>query len=409
MNIYGYTIIGFIALVSLIEVAISVFGLRHMLEISKNLPEKILSFYKEDHVLNALGYQRGKTTINILERLVSITGFIALFYTGIITNYILWIESFTSMQLISALLLFISFGLFFFILELPFTVYNIFFIEKRFGFNKITPGLFIKDLVMNAGLLLLLLTVVLFIVVGLVQFLGDVWWIYSAIFIILLSLFMTYVYPSFIAPIFNSFKPLNNDVLNAKIKDLAEKIGFTLDNIYQMDASKRSTHSNAYLTGFGKKKRIVLFDSLLSNHDEDEIVSILAHEFGHYKLGHIRKNLFASILLIFGCFYFAHALIDISFIYTALGLNESIFAGLFIIYILFSPLNFLISPIFLFLSRRYEYEADQFSVKLTGTPEILKRALVKLHKNNLSNPIPDVLEVILYYSHPPLIDRVDAI
>lgn len=226
---------------------------------------------------------------------------------------------------------------------------------------------------------------------------------------VFLLLVITYVFPTLIAPLFNKFKKLEKGSLKEGIEKMAQKANFAVSDIYQMDASKRSTHSNAYFTGFFKKKRIVLFDTLLERHTDNEIIAILAHEIGHFKLKHILKTLLVNVMMIFIMFYFVSILIDNNFIYDAFAFEKSSYVGLFVIFILFSPINFIITPFLSAMSRKHEYEADKFAKNLTENKKDMSDALIKIHKDNLSNPFPHPLYVKFYYSHPPLIERISEL
>jgi STE24 endopeptidase len=260
-----------------------------------------------------------------------------------------------------------------------------------------------------AALSFLVMVIVLSAVIGLINSAGPYWWVYAACFTAAFSLFLTYIYPTLIAPLFNKFEVLEEGALKDQIITLARKIRFPITGIFKMDASRRSSHSNAYFTGFGKKKRIVLFDTLLEEHENDEILSILVHEMGHYQLRHIRKMLSLSIILMFVGAYIIGLLIDRNFVYQAFGFEKSIYIGLFVIAIMVSPVTFVFTPLFSGLSRKHEYEADQFALKHTGMRETMLRTILKLHKDNLSNPLPHPLYARFYYSHPTLLDRLRSI
>lgn len=308
-----------------------------------------------------------------------------------------------------AMIFFLGYQILFSIIDLPFTLYNTFVVERKFGFNKMTIPLFIRDTIIGAFISVVILGIIFFVLTFLIDEAGSLWWFYSALFISAFSFIMSYLYPTFIAPLFNKFKTLENDNLKASIMEMSKKADFPLVNIFQMDASKRSTHSNAYFTGFGKKKRIVLFDTLIEKHSPDEIVSILAHEIGHFKLGHIKIMMAVSVISIFTIFYICGQLINQPFIYNSLGFEQSIFIGLFIISLILSPAGFILKPISSLFSRKHEFEADAFAIKQTEDAELMKNTLIKLHGDNLSNPLPHDILVFFHYSHPPLLQRIERI
>ncbi|EGB16414.1 Ste24 endopeptidase [Pseudodesulfovibrio mercurii] len=296
------------------------------------------------------------------------------------------------------------------ILGLPFEIYHTFGLEKRFGFNTTTPATFVLDRVKG---LVLAAIIGGALVAGILVFLdktGPYAWLLCWGFAVLLSLGLTYVAPTWILPLFNKFTPLEDDELRDKLEAFADKAGFELTGIFVMDGSKRSTKGNAFFTGFGKRRRIALFDTLIKEMDADEIVAVLAHEVGHAKLGHIKKRLVTGVLKAGAIFYLMSLFLDSEGLFAAFGMQDmSLYAGLVFFVLLYTPLSLILSVAANAMSRKHEFEADAFAARTTGRPETMISALKKLSVSNLSNPTPHPLTVWLEYSHPPVLARIRAL
>ncbi len=296
------------------------------------------------------------------------------------------------------------------LISLPFSLYNTFSIEKRFGFTNQTLSLWATDLIKSLILNTLLLGFLLYVLLWLILALPDLWWLAGWIFVLLFSLFLLYISPYVIEPLFNKFKPLKDTSLEGRIKEVMAKIDLKINRVFSMDASKRSSHSNAYFTGIGHVKRIVLFDTLLANHEDDEIIAILAHEAGHWKKKHILKMLALSQIIGLIGFYLAHKLTAGDFLAEIFKLDiPTIHAKLLLVVFIGTLALFLLKPLMAYISRRYEVEADNFALQLTGLPGPMANALIKLGKDNLANLHPHPLYAAVYYSHPPLVQRVKRI
>ena len=290
------------------------------------------------------------------------------------------------------------------LLHLPFSLYRTFGLESRFGFNRTTAPLFLVDRIKGATLAALLGIPLLYALFWIINALPGFWWLIGFAGCMALMIAMTVLYPAFIDPMFNKFTPMPEDKLKTRIEALLAKCGFQSGGLYVKDASRRSTHGNAYFSGFGKVKRIVFFDTLLQNHTPEEIVSILAHELGHYKLGHIWQRMAEAAVLTFAGF----AVLDWAFsggLARAFGLVED--HGLILIGVMITaePILHLLSPLTSFLSRRAEYQADHFA-KLANGAEPMISALTKLSRDNLSTLTPDAVYALFYYSHPPVPLRI---
>jgi len=303
------------------------------------------------------------------------------------------------------------------ILSIPFSLYREFVVEKKFGFSKMTFKLWIIDY-LKEGILSIILSALLTIVAS-IFFVKcpSSWWFILAAVLICFTFIMQIIYPKFIAPLFNKFSPLEEGELKDKLSDLLQKTGFVSDGIFIMDASKRSGHSNAYFTGFGKSKRIVLFDTLTKTLTADELVAVLGHELGHFKLKHILKRLIFTIPLEFVLLFALYKLAQFTDLYTGFGfanitaqnVSSVQFIGLFLAILIYGSISEIISPITNIFSRKDEYEADKFSVEHCNNKEDLISALIKLNSDNLSELLPPKLYVFWNFSHPTLIERIAAL
>jgi STE24 endopeptidase len=295
-------------------------------------------------------------------------------------------------------------------LSLPFEAYHTFVLEKRFGFNTTTPATFILDRIKGMGLTALIGTV---LVAAILLFLGEAGpyaWLLCWGFSVVVSLALTYVAPTWILPLFNKFTPLEPGELRDKLERYAAREGFELSGIFVMDGSKRSTKGNAFFTGFGRRRRIALFDTLIRDMTPDEITAVLAHEVGHARLGHIRKRLVTGILKAGAIFWLMSLFLDSAPLFAAFGMeHHSIYAGLVFFVLLYTPLSLVLSVAANHVSRKHEFQADAFAARTTGRAGDMISALKKLSASNLSNLTPHPLTVWLEYGHPPVLDRVRAL
>ena len=294
-------------------------------------------------------------------------------------------------------------------LDLPFSLYQTFVLEEKYGFNKTTPKTFILDILKSWGLVALLGSILFSGILWFFEYAGPLAWLYCWIVLTLFQLFLLFIAPVVIMPIFNKFVPLEEGELKTAIREYAEQQGFKMKGIFSMDGSKRSTKSNAFFTGFGGFRRIVLFDTLIEKHTVDELVSILAHEIGHYRKKHIFKSLLISILTTGLMFFILSLFINNKDLFAAFGMQEtSIYASLFFFGFLYAPIEMVVGILGNILSRRHEYEADAYAIETTRKPQAMITALKKLSVDNLSNLTPHPWKVFLDYSHPPVLDRIRA-
>ena len=280
-------------------------------------------------------------------------------------------------------------------------------IEERYGFNTRTRKTWLSDQAKSIVLMAVLGSALLAVLFFMVQQTAQTWWLWVWLVFTGFQLLMTVLYPTLIAPLFNKFTPIEDPALVTGIERLAEGEGLGIRGIFQMDASRRSRHTNAYFSGLGKTKRIVLFDSLIASHDREEILAVLAHEIGHFKKNHIRKQITILSAVSLGLFYLASLLLGWEALYQAFGFSVMpAYVGLFLLGILWEPIGFFLGPLGMAISRKFEREADDYGVRVIGSADALIRALKNMAKDNLSNLYPHPLYVTLHYSHPPLLERV---
>jgi STE24 endopeptidase len=292
------------------------------------------------------------------------------------------------------------------IITTPFSFYQNFIIEEKYGFNKSTKRLFFIDKIKGWILSILIGGGILAIIVWFYQKTGDSFWLYSWVFIGVFTIFMTMFYSSLIVPLFNKQTPLEEGELKSSIKKFADKVGFKLDEIFVIDGSKRSTKANAYFSGFGAKKRIVLYDTLINDLEKNEIVAVLAHEIGHYQKKHVFINMILSLLLTGMTLFILSLFINNSGLSEALSVSiPSFHIGLIAFGILYSPISEITGILMNFISRKFEYQADDYAKNKFNGADLIS-SLKKLSKNSLSNLTPHKASVFVHYSHPTLLQRV---
>lgn len=295
------------------------------------------------------------------------------------------------------------------ILEIPFSLYSTFVIEARFGFNKMTLKLYLLDTLKGVLLGSVLGLPLLLGVLWLMERMGANWWIYVWTVWVSFSLLLLFIYPSFIAPLFNKFKPLEDASLKARIEALLHKCGFTAQGLFVMDGSKRSTHGNAYFTGFGKTKRIVFFDTLIERLTPNEIDAVLAHELGHFKRRHVIKRIALTFAVSLGFLWLLAQMMKADWFYAGLGVStQSTAMALMLFFMVLPVFTFLLQPIGSAYSRKHEFEADAYAAQQTASSDLVT-ALVKLYQDNAATLTPDPLYSTFYSSHPPAMVRISRL
>ena len=296
------------------------------------------------------------------------------------------------------------------IISLPFDIYHTFVIEERFGFNKTTLKTFVLDMVKGLALGAAIGGPLFAGILAFFQYAGPLAWLWCWMAVTVFSLAVQFIAPIWIMPLFNKFTPLETGGLRDRILSFAEKVSFPVSNIFVMDGSRRSSKSNAFFTGFGRHRRIALFDTLIEKHTQDQLVAVLAHEIGHYKLKHVLTGTVISIAHNGLLFFLLSLFLNTRGLFDAFYMDHmSIYAGLLFFGLLYAPAEFILSIIMSWVSRKNEYAADRFAAVHTGRPLDLASALKQLSADNLSNLRPHPLQVMLHYSHPPVLQRINAL
>ena len=398
-----YLVIYFVS--SAAELIVEVVNVKNLKKYETLVPEPFHGIIDQEELGKINRYTIDKTNLALVGTIASKVVFLIIILSGLLP----WlVEILKDVPFVLAGLIFFAIpGLLEALVGLPFDYYHIFRIEERYGFNTSTLKIWISDLFKSLLLTIILGTILISLLMLMVRYAGDIWWIWAWLIFFSFQILMSILYPTLIAPIFNKFTPVDKTELAEKIRSLAEKEHLTIKGVFQMDAAKRSRHSNAYLSGLGKAKRIVLFDTLIESHEDDEILAVLAHEIGHLKRNHIKKMLIMIGIASFILFYLASEMITWDIMYRSFAFSTmTLYAGLFLISVLWEPLGFFLSPISMAISRRFEREADRhLSGTLKSTAPLIS-ALKKMARDNLSNLRPHPLYVWLNYSHPPLLERI---
>lgn len=389
-----------------LERILSILNMRHS---TQPIPDILSGIYGEEKYTRQQSYFRTNVRLGMVS---SVCSFLLTFGLFVFKGFA-WIDGLarmcTSNELLVSLLFFLFFGILSALVGLPFQIYDTFVVEERFGFNKVTPKLFILDRLKGWMLSILISGLLLTAVIFIYQLLPDYFWLVAWAVVSAFSLFMSLFYSELIVPLFNKQTPLPEGELRSAIEAFANKTGFSLKNIYVIDNSKRSTKANAYFTGWGKKKRIVLYDTLIDLMSTDEIVAVLAHEIGHNKYKHTIKHIVVSLLTNLLMFYLLGLVLKYDVFAQAAGCEKASFhVNMLVFGVLYTPLSLLMGLAGNVLSRSNEFQADAF-VKENGMADALVSALKKLSAQSLSNLTPHPAYVFFNYSHPTLYERVKAL
>jgi len=385
---------------------------RNILFIKKNrkvVPKKFSNIITNDEYIHTNNYNISKLKFQFISSISSLIFILLLTFGGVINFLTKSVINITDINSLGAVLLGIAFIIISEIIDIPFAIYSTFKIEAKYGFNNTTKKTFILDFFKSLVLSIILISIIFSLIVIIVENFSSYWWLYSFISILIFQIILFFLYPTLIAPLFNKFKPLTDEKFKKPIEKLLKKVEFESKGLMVMNASLRSTHGNAFFTGFGKNKRIVFFDTLLDTITPNEMEAILAHELGHAKLGHIKKGLLVTTILSFFSFYILGLTYNSNSFFLGHGLNElTIYSKIFLFYVVSSYYIFFMRPIFSYTSRKREFEADDFSIKHTNGKYMIS-GLIKLAKDNSSNLTPDPLYSKYYYSHPPISERLDSL
>ncbi len=407
MNIFLFLIILFLILSWLLDFVSNRLNIKNMSDV---LPEEFEGYYDKEKYKKSQSYLKDKTKFStISSTIMIIVEIVFILFAGF--NYIdIFARSFNFGEIGSGLIFITVLFVLLNIIQIPFSAYNTFVIEEKYGFNKTTIKTFILDIIKS---------LILTLVIGLPIFALIIWffmkystyaWLYVAISVILFELLITFIAPVFIMPLFNKYTPLEDGELKTELENYAKEQNFKMKGLYKMDGSKRSTKTNAFFTGFGKFRRIVLFDTLIQKHTTQELVSVLAHEMGHYKKRHIHKFMIMSFINTFILFFILSFFIGNQYLFDAFSMqNISIYGAIVFFGFLYTPISEILSIVQNVISRKYEYEADRYSVTTYKNPKSMIEALKKLSVDNLTNLTPHKFKVFIEYSHPPVLDRIKAI
>ncbi len=407
MNIYLIVILAILAGQYLISLYVESLNIGHA---APGLPEEFRGYYDEQKYRTSQQYLKDSTRFFLIKEA---------FFTAVVVFFILaggfnlvdlYVRQYAGQEIVR--------GLFFAgilmlgsrILQIPFSAYRTFVIEEKYGFNRTTPRIFVADLFKGLILGALIGGIAFSAVLWFFIAAGAVAWVWCWIVLTVFELFLMFIAPVLIMPLFNKFTPLEEGFLRTSIEEYARQQDFKMQGVFTMDGSRRSSKSNAFFTGFGRFRRIALFDTLIAKHTVPELVSVLAHEMGHYKKKHILKMILMSVLTTGIMLFLLSLFINNGGLFAAFRMEHlSVYASLFFFGFLYAPLQMVFSLLGNYLSRRYEYQADAYAVATYKDPQAMITALKKLSVDNLSNLTPHPLKVFFDYSHPPVLERIKAI
>jgi len=406
-SIYFYIIIGAIIFEYLLSFVVKILNIKAL---DPKLPKEFEDTFDQEKYKKSQEYTKTNTRFSFITSTFSIITSLIFIFAGIYNLIDQYVKGFGYSSEITGLCFF---GLLFIITDLlntPFSIYKTFAIEEKYGFNKTTINTFIMDKIKGYFLIVLIGVPVLYLILYFFGNFNNNAWLYVWGFLIFFSVIIQPIFNTFIAPMFNKFTPLEEGELLDKIKAYLKKVNFPIKKLEVVDGSKRSSHSNAYFSGIGKNKRIALFDTLVEQMDDNEIVSVIAHEVGHYKLKHIYSGIFLNAIQSGVMLYVMSLFLEKKELFYVFQIQEpSIYAGLVFFSMLYAPISLILGIFFTYISRRNEFSADQYSVKTAEMPDSMISSLKKLSKENLSNLTPHWLNVFLNYTHPPVLERIKAL
>lgn len=401
-----WIIIGIILFDFLFEKVLDYLNYRSLKE---TIPGELKGIYDEEKYQKSQRYSKVNSRFSLITSTFSLALILLMLFGGGFGILDGWVRNVTENVYLRTLLFFGTMGLAFDLISLPFQLYATFVIEERFGFNKTTAATFVKDKLKSWGLGILLVGGILLFVLWAWQSTGNWFWVIVFGGLSAFMIFMAMFYTRLIVPLFNKQTPLEAGDLRTAIDDFSRQAGFKLDNVFVIDGSKRSTKANAYFSGLGPKKRIVLYDTLINDLETEEVIAVLAHEIGHYKMKHIVKGMFMSLIQSGVMIWLLSLAIGLPVLSIAIGAEEpSFYMGLVAFGLLFSPISFVTGILSNILSRRYEYQADNYAKGFRLGKQLID-ALIKLSVKSLSNLTPHPLYVFFHYSHPTLLQRKEII
>jgi len=407
MNFIAIIILLFIIIDFILNWSADILNLRHLRD---EVPEIFQDVYDAERYQKSQEYLKVNTRFGWIASAFDLLVLLVFWFGKGFPFLDHWVRSWNQGPVITGLIFMSVLIIFKMILSLPFGIYNTFIIEERFGFNKTTWQTYMTDMLKGLALGILIGGPLLAGILAFFEYAGaDAWW-YCWGTVTVFTLVIQFIAPTWIMPLFNKFEPLEEGELRTAIISYADAVNFPLNNVFIIDGSKRSGKSNAFFTGFGKNRRIALFDTLVAQHTVSELMAVLAHEIGHYKKKHILQAMIIGILHTGAMFFLLSLFISYQGLFDAFHVEQkSVYAGLIFFGMLYSPIEFFLGLFMHKRSRKNEYEADRFAVETTGNPDAMADALKKLSAHNLSNLVPHPLYVFLNYSHPPVLERIKAI
>jgi STE24 endopeptidase len=378
-----------------------------MKEHGLSVPHELKGHIDEDLLKRIREYEAEKTRFGFISTIFGNIVTVVFIFGGVLNIYNSWVAELNLLFITSGLLFFLLLSAVSTVLDIPFDLYGTFRIENKYGFNTMTPKLwmadFFKSLLLSSALIGIIITAGFWII----QSSPDFWWIWVWGLFLVFSIFMMYISPYVIEPLFNKFTPIDDAGLEESLKNMMEKANIKVGRVFKMDASKRSRHTNAYFTGIGRVKRIILYDTLIEKFDRDEILSVLAHEAGHWKKKHVLKMIIGMEIVSFVGIYISFRILRTDFLASLFDIQQStFFAKLVLLGFIGGIVSFPFAPLGAYISRRFERQADRFACELSENKEAMATALIKLSKDNLSNLHPHPLYAAFYYSHPPVAERI---
>ena len=373
------------------------------------IPARFIQVVTEEEYKKSINYNTERIRFSIYTAVISVSVLLLFTIGGLLSWLTTVVLGITQSNILGVVLLGLFLVLLNELIDIPLSIYSTFYLEEKYGFNKTTRKTFIQDLLKSFIIQVSFSSALYSVVIIILERFGDNWWIYAFLAVFLFQAIIFYLYPVLILPLFNKLEPITDEKFKEPIEKLLNKINFKARGLFVMDGSLRSSHGNAFFTGFGNNKRIVFYDTLLETITPTEMESILGHELGHYKLGHIRSSLIGSIFFGFFGFYILGQVFKAEQFFINHGLDEiTLYSKFLLFYLVIGSYTFFTRPISSYISRQREFAADDFSIQYTKVESMIS-GLLKLSKANASNLTPDLLYSAYYYSHPPIAERVKSL
>ena len=404
MNLFGAVVLWTLIITFVVKLVTELLNLKAA---DAPLPEEFIGLFDEEAYRKSRDYLSVSTRFSLFGSAADLSFLLLFWFSGGFNLLDQFLRGYGFAPIMCGVLYIGSLLLLQSLVDLPFSIYKTFVIEEKFGFNKTTPAVFVTDILKTLALSLLLGVPLLAGVLWFFEVTGSMAWLWAWGGITIVSLLLQYIAPTWIMPLFNKFVPLEDGDLKSAIMKYAATVKFPLTGIYVLDGSKRSAKANAFFTGFGKRKRIALFDTLINAHPVPELVAVLAHEIGHFKKKHIIVNMFLSLINLGALLFLLSVFMKNRSLFDAFFMKDlSVYGSLIFFSLLYTPVEWILSIFMQALSRKHEYEADAYAVSTFDGGATLADALKKLSRNNLSNLTPHPFYVFLNYSHPPVLQRI---